>query len=238
VQISNITSLNAPGLATLTTSQVGTPLVIDSNNNIKGLQSTYIWYKRNITSQGSPLSQVILYFRPGATPGVPFGGVFSYVSGTQLSANVSSFFNYTNCIVTSSNWKPIWGTTEATSGFLYFPYTGVYIINWSFGFGNLDAGDSFNGNNYTNSANINYFASICKNYSLASPNNPDSDPSQLACESSSPNTITGNTISATITIENAGVGGDYIVLAIHNSSPSLGINAMNLKGPLFIAKIG
>jgi hypothetical protein len=28
------TSLNAPGLATLTTSQVGTPLVLDSNNNI------------------------------------------------------------------------------------------------------------------------------------------------------------------------------------------------------------
>ena len=114
---------------------------------------------------------------------------------------MSSFFNYSSCTVTSSNWTPIWGTTSATFGFLYFPYTGVYTINWSFAF---------------DAPAINYIASICKNYSLGSPNNPDSDPSQLACASSSPNTIHNNTLSATITIENAGVGGDYIVLVIWN----------------------
>jgi hypothetical protein len=213
VQISNITSLNAPGLATLTTSQVGTPLVLDSNNNIKGVQSTYIWYKSNTTN-----SNVTLYIRPG--------GVFSEVSNRTLAENVSSFYNYSKCTVTSSNWAPIWGTTPGTFGFLYFPYTGVYTINWSFGFGNID------------DANINYFASICKNYLLATPNDPHSDPTQVACESSSPNGINNNTLSATITIESAGVGGDYIVLVIHNSSPALTIVSNDLKGPLLIARVG
>jgi len=222
VQISNITSLNAPGLGTLTTSQVGTPLVLDSNNNIKGLQSTYIWYKSNITD-----SNVIFYIRSAET--------FSAVSNRTLTQSVSSFYNYSSCTVTSSNWTPIWGTTSTTFGFLYFPYTGVYIINWSFGFddkynvvdGSLVPGD-----------NINYLASICKNYSLASPTDPHSDPTQAACESSSPDRINNNTLSATITIENAGVGGDYIVLVIHNSSPSLTIDVNNIKGPLFITRVG
>ena len=171
-----------------------------------------IWYKSYLATYAGPT----IY---NSTSAVNFANV-----GNNLNQYTSSFYNYSACNATTQNWTPIWGTTAATYGFLYFPYTGVYTINWSF--------------NYTTS--ITYITTINKNWSLAnwSASVPPNDSSMLVSTSAIANATYNNTLSATVRIDVAGAGNDYISLVLYNFSTATTFSANNFRSSLNIHKVG
>ena len=174
---------------------------------------TYIWYKSYGTSS------------PSATIFQANSSIFSTPSSQAIFANITSFLNYSGSTLTSSNWTPVWGSTLSTRCFLYFPSTGVYSINWSFGF----------------KSSIIYIATINKNWSVSnwSASIPPNDSSMIACLSLSPQATFNNSLSATITIETAGTSGDYITLTVYNFSTGTepGLQDNNFRNPLIITKL-
>ena len=170
-----------------------------------------LWYKSYTATYAAPT----IYQSTSATN-------FTNV-GTAVNNGLASFFNYSACNSTTQNWTPIWGTTASTYGFLYFPYKGVYNINWSFGV----------------NAPCVFITTINKNWSLAnwSASPPVNDSSMLSCLSLSPSAVYNATVSATIRIDTAGTSGDYVCFCYYNFSANTTVGANNFRSPLNIHKV-
>ena len=168
-----------------------------------------LWYKSYLSVQPAP----VMY---QATSAVNFNNV-----GSAVNSSITTFFNYSGCTSTTQNWTPVWGSTASTRGFLYFPYTGVYTINWSFGV----------------NAPCVFIATINKNWSLAnwSASIPANDSSMLSCLSLSPSALYNATISATVRIDVA--GSDYVSFCYYNFSGNTTVGNNNFRCPLNIHKV-
>jgi hypothetical protein len=128
VQISNITSLNAPGLATLVSTQIGTPLVLDSNNNILKNKSFYALYT-NYTNDSS--TSGLKLFR------MSFGEYDTYSAAGSTLGKAYYLFNHLLPRASSTftlNWV---GDTSSTVGgvtskpYLKLPCLGYWSISFS-----------------------------------------------------------------------------------------------------------
>ena len=170
-----------------------------------------LWYKSYVSTYAGPT----IYNTIGSA---------SFTSvGATLNQYTSSFYNYSACNATTQNWTPVWGTTASTYGFLYFPYTGVYTINWSV--------------NYNTS--ITYLTTINKNWSISnwSASVPANDSSMLVSTAVIANATYNNTLTATVRIDVAGSSGDYISLVLYNFSSATSFPANNFRSALNIHKV-
>ena len=170
-----------------------------------------LWYKSYVSTYAGPT----IYNTIGSA---------SFTSvGATLNQYTSSFYNYSACNATTQNWTPVWGTTASTYGFLYFPYTGVYTINWSV--------------NYNTS--ITYLTTINKNCSISnwSSSVPANDSSMLVSTAVIANATYNNTLTATVRIDVAGSSGDYISLVLYNFSSATSFPANNFRSALNIHKV-
>jgi hypothetical protein len=128
-------------------------------------------------------------------------------------------------VTTNRNWgTPNWGITSATTyPFLYFPTTGIYMINWNMGIGSQNIGGF-----------INYNPDFVNNFG-----NLPQDSSLVGCTYISNANTNYITVTALVNIVNQY---DYITLCLFNYSnnvislPTSTGNGTNCL--LSIAKVG
>lgn len=158
---------------------------------------------------------------PSNTVYVATGGFFT-ANGLNLNSSMPSYVSYAGVNYISNNWTPVWGTTSANYAFLYFPYTGVYTIDWSASF----------------RSNINAMITINKNYNLAnwSISVPQNDSTMLNKCTMSPNTSYDLSCSATVRINVA--GSDYVCFSIYNFSGAALFQLNAFRSMLNINKVG
>jgi hypothetical protein len=160
---------------------------------------------------------------PNNTVYIATGGFFT-ANGLNINSSMPSYINYSGVNYIANNWTPVWGTTSANAGFLYFPYRGVYTIDWSASF----------------RSNINAMITINKNYNLAnwSVSVPQNDITMLNKATLSPNTAYDLSCSATVRINTAGTSGDYVCFSIYNFSGAALFQLNAFRCMLNINKVG